>query len=156
MGQQEAYSESAINFYAFCILYYVTKSVTQAYITGNAFVILTGADTILQTIYDDDETQLEAIALDENSGKIATCAGSNIRIYKPYGQDEGALKVSITQPQLAFWNAVLITFSGLCNIAFQSTRAGTISQIHYHGEYQKNCWWGAHGLLCSQQSMRRL
>ncbi|EDN98676.1 hypothetical protein SS1G_13535 [Sclerotinia sclerotiorum 1980 UF-70] len=69
-----------------------------AYITGNAFVILTGADTILQTIYDDDDTQLEAIALDEASGKIAACAGSNIRIYKPYGQDEGALKVSMTQP----------------------------------------------------------
>ncbi|ESZ95068.1 hypothetical protein SBOR_4523 [Sclerotinia borealis F-4128] len=66
-----------------------------AYITGNAFVILTGADTIVQTIYDDDDTQLEAIALDESSGKIATCAGSNIRIYKPYGQDEGALKWSL-------------------------------------------------------------
>ncbi|RAL67220.1 hypothetical protein DID88_007995 [Monilinia fructigena] len=66
-----------------------------AYITGNAFVILTGADTILQTIYDDDDSQLEAIVLDESAGKIATCAGSNIRIYKPYGQDEGVLKWSL-------------------------------------------------------------
>lgn len=62
------------------------------YITGNAFVILTGPDIILQTIYDDDETQLEAIAIDEGTGKIATCAGSSIRVYKPYGQGEDALK----------------------------------------------------------------
>jgi hypothetical protein len=65
----------------------------QAYITGNAFVVLTGHDAILQTIYDDDETHLAAIALDEATGKIATCAGANIRVYKPYGQGENALKV---------------------------------------------------------------
>lgn len=95
MGQQEAYSESRISYCVFCMVCLDADSIIQAYITGNAFVILTGADTILQTIYDDDDTQLEAIALDEASGKIATCAGSNIRIYKPYGQDEGVLKVSI-------------------------------------------------------------
>lgn len=50
-------------------------------------------DTILQTIYDDDESPLEAIAIDEGSGKIATCTSSNIRIYRPYGQGEDALKV---------------------------------------------------------------
>jgi hypothetical protein len=65
----------------------------QAYITGNAFVVLTKPDTILQTIYDDDDNPLEAIAIDEGSGKIATCAGSSIRIYRPYGQGEDALKV---------------------------------------------------------------
>ncbi|PQE33163.1 hypothetical protein CJF32_00003678 [Rutstroemia sp. NJR-2017a WRK4] len=66
-----------------------------AYITGNAFVILTGADSILQTIYDDDDDQLIAIALDEATGKIATCAKSNVRVYKPYGQGEDALKWSL-------------------------------------------------------------
>lgn len=55
--------------------------------------MLTGPDSILQTIYDDDEQPLEAIALDTASGKIATCAGSNVRVYKPYGQGEDALKV---------------------------------------------------------------
>jgi hypothetical protein len=65
----------------------------QAYITGNALVVLTGPDTILQTIYDDDEAELEAIAIDEASGKIATCVGKSVRVYRPYGQDEGALKV---------------------------------------------------------------
>jgi cytosine/adenosine deaminase-related metal-dependent hydrolase len=56
-------------------------------------VVLTGPDSILQTIYDDDDEELEAIAIDEASGKIATCARSNIRVYKPYGQGEDALKV---------------------------------------------------------------
>jgi hypothetical protein len=65
----------------------------QAYITGNALVVLTGPDTILQTIYDDDEAELEAIAIDEASGKIATCVGKSVRVYRPYGRDEGALKV---------------------------------------------------------------
>lgn len=65
----------------------------KAYVTGNALVVLTGRNTILQTIYDDDEAELEAIAIDELSGKIATCTGPNIRVYKPYGQGEDALKV---------------------------------------------------------------
>ncbi|PBP17901.1 WD repeat domain-containing protein [Diplocarpon rosae] len=64
-----------------------------AYITGNAFVVLTGPDSIIQTIYDDDDNHLESIAIDESSGKIATCAGLNVRVYKPYGQEESALKV---------------------------------------------------------------
>ncbi|KAG9233033.1 WD repeat protein-like protein [Amylocarpus encephaloides] len=75
-----------------------------AYISGNAFVVLTGPDAILQTIYDDDDTELDAITIDEASGKIATCAGNTVRVYRPYGQDEGALKwalqhnFSIDQP----------------------------------------------------------
>jgi len=48
----------------------------------------------LQTIYDEDDDHLEAIAIDEASGTIATSAKSNIRVYKPYGQDDDALKVS--------------------------------------------------------------
>jgi len=56
-------------------------------------VILSGHDTIIQTIYDDDETFLEAIAVDEASGKIATCTRKEVRVYKPYGEGEDALKV---------------------------------------------------------------
>lgn len=36
---------------------------------------------------------LEAVALEEASGKIATCSGSIIYVYRPYGKDEGALRV---------------------------------------------------------------
>jgi hypothetical protein len=56
-------------------------------------VILSGPDAIIQTIYDDTEEHLEAIAVDEVTGKIATCARDNVRVYKPYGLGEDALKV---------------------------------------------------------------
>jgi hypothetical protein len=56
-------------------------------------VVLSGPESIVQTIYDDAEEHLEAIAVDEVTGKIATCAGCNVRVYKPYGLREDALKV---------------------------------------------------------------
>lgn len=56
-------------------------------------MILTDPHTILQTIYDDSEIYLEAITLNEATGKIAACAGTSVRVYKPYGQGEDALKV---------------------------------------------------------------
>lgn len=56
-------------------------------------MVLTDPDTILQTIYDDDRTPLQAIAIDEASGKIATCASTSVRVYRPYGHGEDALKV---------------------------------------------------------------
>jgi hypothetical protein len=73
--------------------------VEQAYISGNAFVVLSNPTTILQTIYDDAEQHLEAIAIDEASGKIATCTRSTIRVYKPYGQEEDALQVRVHELQ---------------------------------------------------------
>ena len=63
------------------------------YITGNGFAILTDPTTLVQTIYDDDEQPLDSIAFDEVSGKIATCAGDAVRVYKPFGQGDDALKV---------------------------------------------------------------
>ncbi|KAL0782788.1 hypothetical protein CaCOL14_000694 [Colletotrichum acutatum] len=62
------------------------------YITGSAITILGDADTIIQTIYDDDPSHLQAAAFDESSGKITTCTESVIRVYKPFGQSENALK----------------------------------------------------------------
>lgn len=67
------------------------------YISGNAFIVLSNPTTILQTIYDDAEEHLDAIAIDEISGKIATCTGPNIRVYKPYGEEEDALQVRLHQ-----------------------------------------------------------
>lgn len=54
------------------------------YITGNALAILSDPETIIQTIYDDDDRRLEAVAFDEFSGKIAACTGSTIRVYRPF------------------------------------------------------------------------
>lgn len=65
----------------------------QAYITGNAFAILSNPDTLLQTVYDDDDEPLVAIAFDEASGKIAACTPRVVRTYKPFGQQDDALKV---------------------------------------------------------------
>ncbi|KAI9056092.1 hypothetical protein LZ554_001021 [Drepanopeziza brunnea f. sp. 'monogermtubi'] len=79
---------------AVCTCYWQDRRLI-AYITGNAFVVLAGPESILQTIYDDDEDHLDAITIDEASGKIATCAGPKIRVYKPYGQGEDALKWSL-------------------------------------------------------------
>lgn len=70
----------------------------QVYITGSAFTILGDSDTIVQTIYDDDPTYLQAVAFDESSGKIATCTASTVRIYKPFGRSEDALKVRARRP----------------------------------------------------------
>lgn len=74
----------------------VLTAAIQIYITGNAFTILTDARTIVQTIYDDDERPLEAVAFDESSGKIACCTSTQVRVYKPLGLQENALKVGNT------------------------------------------------------------
>lgn len=64
----------------------------SVYITGSAFTILCDPGTIVQTVYDEDPAHLQAVAFDEWSGKIATCTDSVIRVYKPFGQSEDALK----------------------------------------------------------------
>lgn len=67
---------------------------TQAYITGNAFTVLTGPQTVVQTVYADTDDALEAIDIDEESGRIATCTRTRIAIYNPRSQDRRtALKV---------------------------------------------------------------
>ncbi|KAM7206227.1 RAVE protein 1 C terminal domain containing protein [Rhypophila sp. PSN 637] len=71
--------------------YWNSRRVT-AYISGSAISILGDPDTLIQTIYDDDEDPLQSIALDEATGKIAVCTRRNVRIYKPFGWEEDALK----------------------------------------------------------------
>ncbi|KAG4282678.1 hypothetical protein FPRO06_09351 [Fusarium proliferatum] len=64
----------------------------NVYITGSAFAILEGSHGILQTVYDEGEQPLEAIAFDEATGKIATCTLTQVRVYKPFGSREDTLK----------------------------------------------------------------
>lgn len=66
------------------------------YISGNALAILSDPETILQTIYDDDERTLESVAFDEYSGKIAACTGPTVRIYRPF---DGEQRVRYSQAQ---------------------------------------------------------
>jgi hypothetical protein len=70
----------------------------NVYITGSAFTILEGCHKILQTIYDEEEQTLEAIAFDEATGKIATCTLTQVRVYKPLGSCEDTLKVCLCRP----------------------------------------------------------
>ena len=73
----------------------ITNSVLlQVYVSGNALVVLGGPHDLIQTIYHDGQGALEAVAIDEASGKIATCTEKEVYIYRPYGRIEGALKVS--------------------------------------------------------------
>ncbi|KAE8153886.1 RAVE protein 1 C terminal-domain-containing protein [Aspergillus avenaceus] len=65
------------------------------YISGQALVILGGPHTLLQTIYVDDADSLEAVAIDEASGKIAVCGGPDIFVYQPYGVKYETLKWSL-------------------------------------------------------------
>lgn len=58
-------------------------------------MILDGPNHILQTTYLELPDELVAIVLDEISGKIAACSSSLVHVYKPYGRDEGALRVRV-------------------------------------------------------------
>ncbi|EMD60047.1 hypothetical protein GGP41_009455 [Bipolaris sorokiniana] len=66
-----------------------------AYISGNALILLDRPSHVLQTLYIDDEFELEAVAIDEATGKLAVCSTRHIYVYRPYGQDEGAIKWSL-------------------------------------------------------------
>lgn len=63
-----------------------------AYICGSALVILGGPHELIQTIHQDDQEALHALAVDAKTGKIATCGSNEVTIYKPYGRREGVLK----------------------------------------------------------------
>lgn len=64
----------------------------QAYISDRALIILGDAQTILQTIYLDAAGPLEAVTIEESSGRIAVCDCANIYIYKPLGREEDDLR----------------------------------------------------------------
>ncbi|EXJ87897.1 hypothetical protein A1O1_04824 [Capronia coronata CBS 617.96] len=63
-----------------------------AYISGNAAVILSGPETILQTIYVDTVDNLLAITFEETTGRIALCDDSRVYIYRPVGREQGVLR----------------------------------------------------------------
>ncbi|EEH44592.2 uncharacterized protein PADG_00881 [Paracoccidioides brasiliensis Pb18] len=66
-----------------------------SYISGNALVILTGAHKLQQTIYLDDAEQLEAIVIDEASGRIAVAGGPDISVFNPYRVGDDTWKWSL-------------------------------------------------------------
>ncbi|PQK17752.1 hypothetical protein BB8028_0008g02590 [Beauveria bassiana] len=77
----------------------------NAYITGSALTILDDPQKIIQAIYDENDDELEAIAFDDASGKIAVCTTNSIRVYRPSARFEDpykwALEASFETPQAA-------------------------------------------------------
>ncbi|KAL9638370.1 MAG: hypothetical protein Q9204_001528 [Flavoplaca sp. TL-2023a] len=65
------------------------------YISGNGLMIFSGPHDLVQTIYHEDDEGLVAVAIDENSGKIATANSCEVLIYRPYGKEDGLLKWSL-------------------------------------------------------------
>ena len=63
------------------------------YISGYALVILGGPHDLIQTIYHDDYSTFDAVTIDDSTGKIAVCTTQQIYIYRPYGKNEGLLRV---------------------------------------------------------------
>ncbi|KAL9623679.1 MAG: hypothetical protein Q9160_002135 [Pyrenula sp. 1 TL-2023] len=70
----------------------IRKWTTAVYVSGNALVILGGAQQLLQTIYLNDATELTTVTIDEHSGRIAVSGGGHVFAYRPQGKDEGVLK----------------------------------------------------------------
>ncbi|EGX89210.1 WD repeat protein [Cordyceps militaris CM01] len=81
------------------------KNHVNAYITGSALAILDDPHKVIQTVYDENDDELEAIAFDEASGKIAVCTTNSIRVYRPSARPEDPLKwtleASFETPQAA-------------------------------------------------------
>ncbi|KAL9123438.1 MAG: hypothetical protein Q9187_000008 [Circinaria calcarea] len=79
---------------AVCTTQWIRKRLV-VYISGNALIILGGPHDLIQTIYHENSDALDAVAIDEATGKIATCSGTTVYIYRPYGESERALKWSL-------------------------------------------------------------
>lgn len=69
---------------------------------------MTAPQTIVQTIYTDTDDELEAIAVDEESGRIATCTRTAVVVYRPCtGDPKAPLKVRAhPMPSLSMRRAI--------------------------------------------------
>lgn len=53
----------------------LTSFLEQAYISGKALIILEDAQKVIQTLYVDEAGSLEAVTIDEESGKMPSVTG---------------------------------------------------------------------------------
>lgn len=123
---------------------------SQAYISGHALVILTGAQTLLQTIYVDDSESLETIAIDESSGQIAVSSGPDVYIYRPNGFKGESLKVGISLRRNTTTGFELIYGMGISGHLPLPFAQKTMMRrsIHYHGAPRRNCSWPIRAFPC--------
>ncbi|PFH62405.1 hypothetical protein XA68_13631 [Ophiocordyceps unilateralis] len=112
-----------------------------AYISGSAFTILDGAQTLLQTIYDDNaDHQLDAIVLDESCGKIATCTAREVRLYQPLEWGDKAVKWSLQ----ACFDIPDVSPEAACSLSWGCTEellvaSGSLS--FFTTKAQPTCFW---------------
>ena len=85
-------------------------------------MILSGPHSLIQTVYDDQLLTLEAVAIDEASGKIAICSSEEVHIYKPYGKKEGALKVRSLKRESRPSCKTLTNFEVVIPVIFKSSK----------------------------------
>lgn len=57
-------------------------------------MILSGPGDLVQTIYHEDFEALIAVTIDEASGNIAAASSREVHVYRPYGKEDGLLKVA--------------------------------------------------------------
>ena len=62
--------------------------------SANAIIILGSLRDLIQTIYLEECEALDGVTIDAASGKIATWSSNTIYVYKPYGREDGMLKVT--------------------------------------------------------------
>ena len=65
----------------------------KAYITGNALTILGEPNTLIQTIYHDQQSILDGITICEDTANIAVTEGEKVQVYRAFGAGDGSLKV---------------------------------------------------------------
>ena len=58
-------------------------------------MILGGPHELIQTIYIDEDLDLDAVAIDGATGKVAVSNADQIYVYKPFGKEENVLKWSL-------------------------------------------------------------
>lgn len=109
----------------------------KVYISGNALVILGGPHDLIQTTYHDNAGALDAVAIDEVSGKIGTCTNEELYIYRPYGRIEGALKVATSTRTMS--QDPDGAYSGPSSAHYRSQRKKA-AHLHYHGDRERSCW----------------
>lgn len=74
----------------------VLTEVDKAYIAGNALIVLGGPNDLIQTITHDEDEKLVTVAIHDITGKIAAASKTSLYIYKPFGHDFDAPRVSPT------------------------------------------------------------
>ncbi|RDA86470.1 hypothetical protein CP532_3589 [Ophiocordyceps camponoti-leonardi (nom. inval.)] len=111
----------------------------HAYISGNAFTILEEARNLVQTIYDDNsDDQLVAIALDDDSGKIAVCTSREIRLFQPreWGDNEWSLQTCFDVPNPSPRNAPSLSWGCSQELLVASSHLSL-----FNTQKQPVCFW---------------